>query len=308
MIAETVNIFANPIAGRGHGRWTAQRLEKRLRADGYDVRTCFDRPEDLALWQVDGPIRAALIIGGDGTLRAVAARLLELRGQAPPLLPVPLGTANLMGVHLGIDWNVDTVEAGVSDAVRQLRIRTLDAGLASGKLFFLMAGIGFDAQVVHEMDRVRKGPINKASYLLPAFSTLWDYDFPPLRVIADGKEVWPSSSAVAFVGNVREYGAGFPMLPFARPDDGLLDLCVMPCKSKLDLIRLFLEAAVEKHIQEPSTLYLRAKTLRIESERQTPVQLDGDPAGFTPLDLSLLPARMPFIVPPPNVERTHRRK
>jgi len=28
-----------------------------------------------------------------------------------------------------------------------------------------------------------------------------------------------------------------------------------------------------------------------------PVQVDGDPAGHTPVDIDLLPIRLPFIVP-----------
>src|SRR5665213_688298 len=75
---ETVNIFANPIAGKGRGKWTAQRLARRLRADGYAVRTALDRPEHLTEAWTNGEIRAAVIIGGDGTLRTVAARLLAL--------------------------------------------------------------------------------------------------------------------------------------------------------------------------------------------------------------------------------------
>jgi diacylglycerol kinase (ATP) len=294
---ETVNIFANPIAGRGRGKWTAQRLERRLRADGYAVRTCFDAPDQITMDWAGGEIRAAVIIGGDGTLRTVASRLLALRGQAPPMLPVPFGTANLMGRHLGIDWNDHTLEAGVSDAVGQLKIRTLDAATANGQLFLLMAGIGFDAMVVHELDRIRTGPINMASYLLPAAIAMRDYSFPALRVIVDGQEIFASRPAVAFVGNVKEYGTGFSVLPFARPDDGLLDVCVIPCSSRLELLKSFLLALTAQHVKQAGTKYFTGKSIQIESETAAPVQLDGDAGGFTPLDIRLLPMRLPFIVP-----------
>jgi diacylglycerol kinase family enzyme len=294
---ETVNIFANPIAGRGRGKWTAQRLERRLRADGYAVRTALDRPEELTEAWTEGEIRAAVIIGGDGTLRTVASRLLALRGEMPPLLPVPFGTANLMGQHLGIDWNERTLEAGVSDAVRRLHIRTLDAATANGQLFLLMAGVGFDAQVVHELDRIRKGPINMASYVVPAMTAMRDYSFPHLRVIVDDVEIWASRPAIAFVGNVKEYGTGFPVLPFARPDDGVLDVCVMPCSTRFELVKFFLHAAAKQHVRQAETRYVTGKSIRIESQTSAPVQLDGDAGGFTPIDIRLLPVRLPFIVP-----------
>lgn len=297
VIVESVNIFANPIAGRGQGKAIAQRLERRLRADGYTVITSFERPESIQPQSVRGSIRAAIVIGGDGTLRAIAGRLLELRGDVPPLLPVPLGTANLMSHHLGYKMGDDKLEDAISDSIRQLRVRTLDAGLANGKLFLLMAGIGFDAQVVHELDRIRSGPIHMLSYLKPAVLALRDYQFPPLRIIVDGTQVWRFSPAIAFVGNVKEYGTGFSVLPFARPDDGLLDICVMPCRDRLELVRWFLQAAFEQHVWSARIKCLQGKRVIIESKEPVPVQLDGDAEGYTPLDISLLPTRLPFIVP-----------
>ena len=156
---ESVNIFANPIAGRGLGKAIAGRLSARLSADGYAVRTWFDPPAELTADAASGDVRAAIIVGGDGTLRAVTQRLLALGSDLPPLLPVPLGTANLMARHLGYKWDDDSLEPGVSDAIASLRIKTLDMATANGQLFLLIAGIGFDASVVHELDKMRKGPI-----------------------------------------------------------------------------------------------------------------------------------------------------
>src|SRR5215212_1876470 len=103
-----VFIFANPIAGRGEGSGIARRLHARLGADGYDVHVVFERPDEFDVARLGGPdpVAAAVVIGGDGTLRAVAHRLFLDRDEGggadapvdpPPLLVVPLGTANLMG-------------------------------------------------------------------------------------------------------------------------------------------------------------------------------------------------------------------
>ncbi|HET6248317.1 MAG TPA: diacylglycerol kinase family protein [Tepidisphaeraceae bacterium] len=297
MNTESVNIFANPIAGRGKGKAIAARLETALRAEGYIVKTSFDRPQDLPAGAIDDTTRALIVIGGDGTIRAVAGRVLALRGSIPPILPIPLGTANLMVHHLGFKWTDQTMEAGVCQAIRQLRIRTIDSASANGSMFLLMAGIGFDAQVVHELDRIRKGPIHMLSYLKPAAMALRDYHFPALRVAVDGTVVWRYAPAVAFVGNVKEYGVGFSVLPFANPGDGLLDVCVMPCQNWFELTQWFLQAAAGQHVWSDKIKYLNGKHIVIESKSPVPVQLDGDAGGHTPLDIRLLPQRVPFIVP-----------
>lgn len=328
---DEVLIFANPIAGRGRGRGIVQRLEQRLSAEGYAVRALTRRPDEIPADELAGGARAAVVVGGDGTLRAVADRLAAVEGAAavaaksltgagshptdpacptpdpasdpspalavPPLLVVPLGTANLMGRHLGIRWRDATLEEQVTAAVNRRQVRCLDTGRANGRLFLLMAGVGFDAHVVHELSRVRKGPITYASYLVPAVQALMGYQYHPLRVVLDGKEIFPESPAVAFVGNVPEYGTGFPILPAARSDDGVLDVCVMPCRSPFDVLQLLMMSAVGEHVTADGVVYAKGRHVRIESGEPVPVQVDGDSAGHTPVELDLLPVRLPFIVP-----------
>ena len=304
-----VFIFANPIAGRGRGADIARRLHARLGAEGYDVEVVLDPPLEFDAARLAGstPVSAAIVIGGDGTLRAVAHRLFLDREEAsggpaavaPPLLIVPLGTANLMGRHLGIRWRPATLTDQVALALARRRVVRLDTARVNGHLFLLVAGVGFDAHVVYELNRLRRGPIQVASYLAPTLLALRGYGFPPLAVTVDGQAVFGPEPGVAFIGNLPEYGTGFPILPYARADDGVLDVCVLPCRSRGDLVRLFLKAAVGEHLRTEGAVYVKGRHARIESPSGTPIpiQVDGDPAGHTPADIDLLPIRLPFIVP-----------
>jgi diacylglycerol kinase family enzyme len=88
----------------------------------------------------------------------------------------------------------------------------------------------------------------------------------------------------------------FPVIPHARPDDGLLDVCLLPCRDPLDLVKLFLHAAAGEHVGTEGAVYLRGKRIRVESAAPVPVQVDGDPGGHTPVEIDLLPFRLGFIV------------
>jgi len=291
-----VAIVANPIAGRGKVRPLAQAITDQLNSVGLKARLLMDGPAQA---YADGLMCADAVVamGGDGTLRAVAARCLQLRGEIPPLLPVPMGTANLMARYLGIDWATADLPDRVVQSIRRGRTTLLDAARANGELFLLMAGIGLDAQIVHNLDRHRKGPINYASYVIPAAMTLAGYRYTPLRVRIDGVEAFAMSPGVAFVANVKEYGTGFSLVPGARPDDGLLDVCVIPVRGRADALRYFLHAAAGEHLLGEGVVYARGRQIDIESSGTLPVQIDGEPAGHTPVHIDLLPLRVPFIVP-----------
>ena len=298
-----VFLFANPIAGRGRGQTVARRVAARLRRDQIGVRSFFQAAQEIpdAQLAADATPLAAVVVGGDGTLRAAAERLLRFAGddssRLPPLLVVPLGTANLMVRHLGISWNDSTLEDEVAAAILGRRTVQLDAARANGRLFLLMAGVGLDATVVHELDRIRSGPIDLTSYALPALLALQRYEYPPLRVEVDGQVVVDSKPALAFIGNVREYGTGFPILVRAKSDDGLLDLCVLPCRTPAELLRVAMAVATGDHLHAEGVIYTQGRSIRVESALPVPVQIDGEASGHTPLEIELLPFRMPFIVP-----------
>jgi diacylglycerol kinase family enzyme len=104
--------------------------------------------------------------------------------------------------------------------------------------------------------------------------------------------------AVAFVGNVPEYGTGFHILPHARSDDEVLDICAMPARSAKELVDHFLRAAAGEHLMGEGVVYAKGRRIRVTSDRPVAVQADGDPAGFTPIEIDLLATRVAFIVPP----------
>ena len=83
---------------------------------------------------------------------------------------------------------------------------------------------------------------------MPAALALGFYTYPALTVSVDGKRICHDLPSVAFVGNVKEYGTGFQILPYARPDDGLLDVCVLPCANRVEALHQFMRAASGEHV------------------------------------------------------------
>lgn len=301
-MSDEVFIFANPIAGRGKGKAVTARIVRALEQQGYRARHFQKAASELADEELhsEKPPLAMVTIGGDGTLRGAVERMLTFCGgvasKVPSVVVVPLGTANLMARHLSLRWNLRNVGPEVVACIAARRLAHLDVAMANDRIFLLMAGVGMDAAIVHELDRVRSGPIDYTSYALPAVLALQKYDYPALRVHVDGKLVFDSLPGMAFVGNAAEYGLGFPILTHAVSTDGLLDVCVLPCRSRQEVIMHLMAVATGDHIHQEGVVYLKCKSVRIESAQQVPVQIDGEASGHTPLKIDLLPERLRFIV------------
>ena len=111
-----------------------------------------------------GRLRVAIAAGGDGTV----AELVNRTEPGTPISVYPLGTANLLATYLGITADPREMTRVVSDGATI----QLDAGRANGRLFLLMVGCGFDADVVERLHRHRNGHIHYWSYAKPILESI----------------------------------------------------------------------------------------------------------------------------------------
>ncbi len=284
-------LFANPTAGRGRAVKLARAVGELAGGLKFDVRYEFERPQQLTAQQLAdvGPDDVVATVGGDGTLRSVAERVTALlpEDRWPAFGMLPMGTANLMSQHLGIE-RIRRRPEKLAAMLAGGQTRQIDAGDVNGKLFLMMVGVGLDADVVHALDAVRNGPITKLSYVLPTVRTFGRYTFEPVTVKVAGRVVFGPAPALVFVGNIAEYGTGFPVLHEARSDDRLLDLCVLPCHDRMALVQVALAQAMAEHANLPEAVYAKTSDLiEIEAARPMHFQIDGDPGGQTPAAVTL---------------------
>lgn len=298
---ETV-IFANPISGRGRGVATARRLGDFLEKAGFRPRLIFSRADEAEIPKLSD-IRAAVCIGGDGTLKTVCGRLVgvatrENVQQIPfPMAIIGMGTANLMAQHTGNLWHSDTFEREVTMAILGSPCRNLDVAKTDRGIFLIMAGVGFDGRIIHELERTRTGTITHLSYIKPVMRAMATYEFPSIEVSVDGQTVFPMQSGLCFIGNAREYGTGFPLLVDAKSDDGLLDVIVLPVKCKSDLWRLAMAMFTADHVKQEGVIYTKGRHIEVHAEKPVEVQIDGEEGDFTPVCASILDVKIPFVHP-----------
>jgi diacylglycerol kinase family enzyme len=280
-----VAILGNLSAGRRGARPEVAELEAALRRYGFTPILCWQR-EEIARLATE--VRCVVAAGGDGTLAEVVNRVPSV-----PVTLLPVGNENLVARHFGIDPSAvrvaQTVDAGY--------IRTLDLLRVGDRLASLMAGIGFDAEVVHGVGRARQGNINRLTYVGPILDALRSYAFPRIEVeVAETGE--RLGGAMVFAFNLPCYGLGLPIAPEARADDGLLDLYVFDRPGRWNLARYVWAVLSGRRDRLPDFQHRRARQVRLAAKERVPAQSDGDPAGELPLTIEVVPGALPLIVPP----------
>jgi diacylglycerol kinase family enzyme len=248
-----------------------------------------------------GDCRCLVAAGGDGTVSA----LLNERPSVP-IAVLPAGTENLFARHFRFDGRPERLARAIADG----SVSSLDLGTAGQRRFSLMAGVGFDADVVtrhHTARTARTGrarPTHRAAYVEPVLRSSLNYGFPNLRVRVDdpGAEEMIEGTSV-FVFNLPRYALGLPFAPAARGDDGRLDLVVFrepgPFRA-LHYLWLVLRGA---HLDREDVQHRRVHSATIGSPEPVPFQLDGDPGGMVvpaeggALTVGILPGEVEVIVP-----------
>lgn len=288
--------IVNPISGASKQRKSLYALFERLRANGIQVechRTCGPGDAGNLARKASGRVDLVLAVGGDGTVCEIAD---GLAGTGVPLAIWPTGTENLVAKSLGFQAEPEHAMACMTRG----RDLSMDLGVANGRAFMVVAGIGFDAEVVDRLTRFRVGHITHLSYTWPLWRTFWEHRWPIMHVSADGPDGpidWEGRGMV-FVGNMARYSLGLPVVRDAKPDDGLLDLSIMACHNKRQLIGHSIRTLCHTHIEHPSVCYRRITRLHVESPTPVLIEIDGDAAGWLPLDIAVQVGAIRVRVPP----------
>jgi diacylglycerol kinase family enzyme len=278
-------VIYNPAAGarRAHRLW---RVLDILSASGVQVQLLetehAGHGTELAR-AVAGPGRLVVAAGGDGTIAEVANGLAQagIRGAAPRLGVIPLGTANVLARELALP----TAPRAVAHALAFGRTRALWPGIASGgqpdRLFVQMLGVGLDAMVVHRLPRGLKRVLGRGAYVLQTMRELIRYDYEPIRLRIDGVAE-EASSVIVTKGTL--YAGQYLLAPSARPGEPGFTVALFGRSGPWAALMYGAALPLNLLPDAPGMRLVRASRVEILGS-SAPAQADGDPAGCVPVSV-----------------------
>ncbi|HUG40624.1 MAG TPA: diacylglycerol kinase family protein [Longimicrobiales bacterium] len=241
--------------------------------------------------------RAVCVVGGDGTLAEAAT---GLAGTDTPLALIPRGTANQVAHNLRIPTNL---EEAVDVAING-EAAPVDLGRIGDRVFALVAGAGFDAAVMASATRGMKERWGFGAYVFAAVKEALTAQPVDFRITADGVTMEVRAVSV-MLANVGELFAHF--LPFALPlaprpgrswQDGLFDVVVLAPRNVIDVPNVLWKAMGRNYQSDDDRLlHFQAREVTIEADPPIAVQIDGDPAGVTPVSARAVERGVHIIAP-----------
>jgi diacylglycerol kinase family enzyme len=186
-----------------------------------------------------------------------------------------------------------------SEVIARGRTRKLHLGCAiddatgAKRYFFLMAGIGLDAEVVKRVRPGLKKRIGKAAFWYSGLGHLADWEPVPFEIKIDGKT---HPATFASIGKASRYGGDLSVTPRARIDCPEFEICLVDSRSRLRYLGLLSQAMRGGMKSDKSGIRFLHAT-RAQAFGNTAVQVDGELIGQLPMTFEIAPQTMAVIVP-----------
>lgn len=221
-----------------------------------------------------------VILGGDGTINEAVNGLKYDR----PVSILPSGSGNdfckTLDIGESIEEQIQTLDHGLPVKV--------DIGECNGRKFVNGVGVGFDGQIVADMQSRKTLLRGAAKYYYFVLRILASYKSRRFSYQIDGKQ-YEKDLILFCVGNGTTFGGSFKLIPNSSLIDGKLDVCEI---GKISALKRFLNIhrlQDGSHGALKAVNFYQAETLRIEANPALFAHIDGEYFGNPPFQFKVLP-------------------
>ena len=261
----------------------------------YAVRDPVRLPETVRDVLDDGSAYQLLILGGgDGSVSSVVDFLAH---HHVVLGLLPLGTANDFARTLGIPSDIE----GACQTIAAGKTVDVDLGLAGDNYFVNVASVGLGVEATRALSPWMKKSVGPLAYPAAAIKAFLSHEpFSARLTFPDGdhEPVEHERLLQVAVGNGRFYGGGMVVAPESGIDDRNLDVYAIELGRHRDLIGVARYLKSGDFIRNESVTQYRTERVRLETDPELAVNIDGEVVTRTPQDFSVAHNALKVLVPP----------
>jgi YegS/Rv2252/BmrU family lipid kinase len=280
----------NPVAGKGETIKMLPEIKKYFENFDYEIKISKSVGDATKIAQ-DNLLKYTDIIsvGGDGTLTEIVDGLKKYKGN---LGIIPAGTGNDFVRTLGYPSNLTEY----FEIIKNEKIIESDVLRVNNHRFINVASFGIDGEVIVQTDKIKKKIPGTWAYILSSLKAITKFKPYPVTITIDEK-VMKKEIVLAAVGNGMYFGGGMFVTPFAKIDDGQLDVVIASKTSKMKLINLFSKLYKGRHMDDIIVEHYKCKTFLIESRSDIYINADGNLIGMLPAKVSVEDEKIKILIP-----------
>ena len=236
------------------------------------------------------------LMGGDGTLHT-AVQVFENVDKFPIIGLLPGGTCNDFARTLGIPITLNEAAHQIVNGT----VRDIDIAQINDSLFMNFAGIGLITEASENINPDLKGKYGKLSYFMSALQTFKQSEPFSISLEIDGIS-YVEHAVMILVMNGKSIGTHRFPLEDIDPSDGVLDILLIQSSTML-AIREWFSLTQPDVIPEDLTnvTHYTGQHIVIRTEEPKNVDTDGEIYLQTPIEITLKPKSIQFLVPIENV-------
>lgn len=291
-------LIFNPVSGQGNSQQDLALIHKLLEPQihlNVHLTTPEVSAEQLAKEAIAQGAELIIASGGDGTVSAVAGAVI---GTGIPLGVIPRGTANAFAVALGIPSNI----RGACETILADTTRVVDAARCNGLPMILLAGIGFEAEMVERANREAKSRFGALAYIWAGIQQLNEHELFATQIEIEDVVSEFQAGAVTIANAAPPTSVLAQGLGQVIAHDGLLDVTIASSNTKLQavnaMLNLFGSALVNTAPNRPDIVHLRTQRIKVTTDPPQKIVLDGEIIGTTPVEIECIPEGLSVFVAP----------
>lgn len=293
---EKIKIILNPSSGKQLTERKVDYLTKLLLDDGYIIAKYMTKKKDDAMRETIKTCKEdwdiIIACGGDGTVNEVAKGIAKSERKIPVAI-LSTGTVNDFANYMNIPNNINDF----FEMIKRGKIVDIDIGKLRDDYFVNVAAGGILTNVGYQVQPEAKAILGRMAYYFEGLIELVREGLAPINVKFESEEYNSQEKILLFlISNSSSIGGFKRLAPDADVLDGLLDVLIIKNSDVPELANIFFNVLRGGHINHPNVIYFKTRDIKISSDKEISLDIDGEYGGKLPANFQVCSKAMKIFI------------
>ena len=240
--------------------------------------------------------------GGDGIINEVASGIVGFQDKQMAILFIGGSTADFLECYPGRDFrDVKAMLTGTTQANDIIKV--------NDSYSINVCDFGFDSTVAsHANDLISRGVEAHKAFRRGVAKALLLSRFNRIKVVVDGERIGYGLMLLCTLANGVQVGGEFRCAPYAKNDDGLIEVCYIRSMSLLRFLLTLTKYRNGEHLTHKffkrKVIYRQAKEVVVSSKDLFDISLDGEVIPGSVFNIKILPKAVTLRLPQINQQES----